>query len=237
MGTLHEVHQLKPTVISEAAIVRVKKEKQSAFLKKYKTAKSENNLEWGLFSNTMAIISADGKVERYSMYSANRIIDLKVPGVYISIQSGSKYGFNSDFDEFIGELAPYLENALFFVIWDFVIRRYEIENGALTFQLRKDFEKWDYDFEKYLDSNYPDSPQVRADFYVDRITEMQLFIDELIKDDDDPGIMQEVEDYEDLLQKLDAHKNHIPNKQVKAINDWLNDRLIFQRAWEDENYD
>ncbi|NOQ74224.1 MAG: hypothetical protein GQ574_19605 [Crocinitomix sp.] len=171
MGTLHIVYQLKPKVISKAAILCVRKEMQSAFLEKFRPNKSKDKNEWGIFSNTAGIISNDGKVERYSMYSTDRIIDFKVSGVYISIQSGSKYGFGEDFVTLIENFSPYLENTLFFVTWDYIIRRFEIKDGEFSFQLTKDFDQWDYSSDEYVDSNYIQSPQIIADFYVDRIIE------------------------------------------------------------------
>jgi hypothetical protein len=236
MGTLHEIYQLKPRVITQSAILIIKKDMETSFLEKFPPNKSEEVNEWGIFSNTFVKKSNDGKVERHAMYACDRIIDFKAPGIYLTIQSGSKYGFNDGFIQGVKSIAPYLENTLFYVIWDRLISRFEIKNGVFSLQEAKNFNDWDYSFDKYLISNYIKFPQFIADFFVDQIVEMKLHYDDMIKEGDDPGILYETEEYEELLNKIRTYKKNISIEKMKNIESWLKEKLILQRIWEDQEY-
>lgn len=222
----YNVYQLKPKVLSEAAILFVKKEMQNVFLKKNATNKSKDSEEWELFLNTFAKVSSNGTVKRYSTYLRDRVIDFKIPGIYISIQSRSKYNLNPDFKTKIKDLAPYLEDTLFFVTSSQVIHRFEIKNGVLNFQETNDYDKWGYDFMGYLVSNYKVHPQTIANFYLDSIIEMKLQFDYLVPHNGDPGEWYIVQEFEDLLNKIEQYQKYVPFEDFKRAKNWLTQRII-----------
>lgn len=223
MGITNDLYQLKPGIINSGTILRVRKNKEAAFLKKYTIVNQGNNTNaQGIFSNTFIINSEDGKIERISLFATDRIIDFNEPGIYISLQSGSKSGFGSDFNDFFSTMATYLEDALFYILWDDIISRYEIINGTLNFRSTRDFTRWNCLFEEYVVDNYADSKQLLADFYVEKANEMILRHDEIISEGEDPKERHyDVEDYQELLQQLLNYKSHIAPEKLKQLNDWL----------------
>lgn len=222
MGTLHEVYQLKPKVINCGAILRVRREKETAFLEKYTDPQIDyTNDGHGIFSNTFVINAPDGKVRRYALYATERIIDFKEPGIYISIQDSSKNGFGSDFDVLINEMAAYLEDSLFYVIWDFIIDRYEITNGTLYHKNTRDFSVWNYNFGKYLKANYTDAEPIIGDYYADQTYEMLVRHNEMIEDGENPKDLYDVDEYEELLDSLSNYKNTITIEEFNVLKDWL----------------
>ncbi len=235
MGTLNEVYQLKPRALSASAILKIKKNCEDSFLKSFKL---ENTLteEKGIFSDTFLYVSKDGKVERLAIYSPERTIDFKEPGIYLSIQSDGKWGFNDAFIEGIESAATFLEDSLFFVIYDKQMSRFEIENGKLHLEVTHNFDTWEYAFDNYLVSNYGESPQMIADYYTDKVIELKLFLEELVANDDDPGTYFELEEYEDLLSTILSFGEYIPGEELKSIQDWLKEKIVFQKDWEDQHY-
>lgn len=227
MGITNDLYQLKPRIINSGTILRVRKTKEAAFLKKYTIVNQGNDTHvQGIFSNTFIINSEDGKIERFSLFATDRIIDFKEPGIYISLQSGSKYGFGSDFNEFFTTMATYLEDALFYVLWDDIISRYEIIKGVLNFRSTRDFTRWNCLFEEYIVDNYADSKQLLADFYVEKANEMILRHNEIIQEGDDPKERHyEVEDYQELVQQLLNYKSYITPEKFKQLTDWLNAQI------------
>lgn len=234
MGTLHEVYQLKPKALSSSAILKVRKNCEDAFLKRFKLSNTIE--EKGIFSDTFMSISDDGKVQRLAIYSPERKIDFKEPGIYLSIQSDGKWGFNSDFEKGIERAAPFLEDSLFFIVYDTQVTRYEIVCGKLNIDVRNDLDKWDYSFDKYILSNYTDSPQIIADYYIDKAAELKVFLEDMIANDSDPGDYYEVEEYEDLLDIIARFSEYIPEKEYLSIKDWFKEKIAFQKAWEDQHY-
>lgn len=235
MGTLNEVYQLKPIVLSASAILKIKKDCEDSFLKNF-NLKNKNTIENGIFSDTFLYLSDDGKIKRLAIYSPNRIIDFEEPGIYLSIQSDGKWGFNDAFVRGIESTAPFLEDSLFFVIYDERISRFEVLDGVLYLEVTNDFDKWDYAFDKYVLSNYKDSPQVIADYYTDQVTELKLFLEDMVANDSDPGTYYELEEYEDLLSKIVGYSEYIPTEELKTMTDWLNEKIAFQKNWEDQYY-
>lgn len=235
MGTLNEVHQLKPVALSTSAILKVRKNCEDPFLKSFNLEHTVAEAQ-GIFSDTFLYISAKGKVERLAIYSPERIIDFKESGIYLSIQSDGKWGFNDAFDNGIESAAPYLENALFFVIYDTRISRYEILDGKLHLDVTNNFDQWDYAFDQYVLSNYGDEPQVIADYFVDQVIELQLFLEDMVAHDNDPGDYYELEEYEDLLSKIERFSAYIPAGELENIQAWLNERIAFQKSWDDQHY-
>lgn len=182
MGTLHEVYQLKPKVLHCGTILRVRKDKETAFLEKYTDPQIDyTNNGHEIFTNTFVINAPDGKVRRYALYAAERVIDFKESGIYIAILDSSKKGFGSDFDALICTMAPYLEDALFYVIWDFIISRYEITNGKLYFKNTRNFSDWNYDFGAYVKANYTDSEPIIGDYFADQTYDMVLLHNEMLE--------------------------------------------------------
>jgi len=225
MGTLHEVYQLKPKVIIFGVILRVKKDQENLFSEKYNIDKNLHNERQGIFSNTGVTNSTDGKIARYAMHANEKTIDFEEPGLYVSIQAGSKYGFEKDFNEFLNEMSPYLEDALFYVFWDIIIYRYEIINGKLYFESTENFANWNYSFEEYLLANYSSFQQIITDFYVEETDEMILRHNTRIKYDDDPKEFYEIEEYEELLVKINYYKEHISIKRFTELEDWLKTQI------------
>jgi hypothetical protein len=225
MGTLHKVYQLKPKVIISGAILRIKKDQENLFSEKYNVDKNLYNKRQGIFSNTGVTNSTDGKIERYAIYANEKIIDFEKSGLYISIQDGSKYGFEKDFNEFLSEMSPYLEDALFYVFWDTIIYRYEIINGKLYFESTENFANWNYSFEEYILANYFSSQQIIADFYIEETDEMILRYTERIKYDDDPKEFYEVEEYEDMLTKINHYKEYISIERFTELEYWLKTQI------------
>ncbi|UKB83357.1 hypothetical protein LF887_20450 [Chryseobacterium sp. MEBOG06] len=221
MGTLHEVYQLQPKVLTCGAILRVRKDQETLFLEKYAINRDLYNEGQGIFSNTFVTHSDNGKVRRYALYAKEKIIDFEEPGVYISIQDGSKNGFGRDFDELIHEMSPYLEDTLFYVIWDFIINRYEIKNGKLHFKSTENFSSWNYNFEDYLLANYTSSTQLIADFYVEKANELILLHNRLKEYGNNPNELYEIEEYEELLANINNHKKYISIGRFTELENWL----------------
>lgn len=228
MGTLHEIYQIKPKVISTAAVLPVKNELEVSFLKTY----LKQNEHWGIFSNTFVFESKDGKVPRIALYCAERYVQFPNPGFYILIQSGSKYGFETAFEENLKKIAAFLEDSLFYVIWDFLLAKYEIVNGVLFIHHEKNFNESN-DFETYLHDHYPD--EILAKYYLDCVIEMQLFYNEMLENENEPGNVYEVEDYEKKLQKLVQYKEWIDVQEYKEMYQWLETRISFQIQWANEH--
>lgn len=221
MGELHGVKLLKPKIILGGAILKIKKEKEENFLKKYSNEFTHTG-EWGIFDNTFVVISNDGNVERCAMYYEYKVIDFKTPGIYIQIQGQSKSGPSRyDYVDFMSNLSPYLEDALFCVHYYDSIDQYEIKNGVLHFQNKGIF---DY-FEDYLLLNYTSSPEIIAGYYVEEINEMKLGHEEMIKMDEDPKEMYDYEDYEELLDKFNNYKDFLPSSESEDAVFWLKEKL------------
>ncbi len=225
MGTLHEVYQVKPRVINAGAILRVRKDKEQLFSEKYIDGQPDNTEGHGIFSNTFVTKSNDGEIWRYAMYATERIIDFGEPGIYVCIQDGSKHGFGSDFDEFLHNMSPLIEDALFYVIWDSIISRYEITNGKLYFKSSLDFSLWNYNFEEYLIANYTDDRQIIADSHADTVNEMILSHNEKIEHGENPNDVYDPEDYEELLSKINDSKRNIPALEFQKLEDWLREQI------------
>lgn len=225
MGTLHEVYQLKPKVIISAVILHVRKCQENLFSEKYNFNKNLYNKRQGIFSNTGVTSSTDGKIERYAMHANEKTIDFEESGLYVSIQGGSKYGFENDFNEFLNTMSAYLEDALFYVFWDTIMYRYEIKSGKLYFESTENFPNWNYSFEKYILANYSSSQQIIADFYVEETDGMILHHIERIKYNDDPKEFYEVEEYEELLTKINHYKEYISIEKFKELKYWLKTQI------------
>lgn len=235
MGTLNEVYQLRPIVLCASAILKIKKDSEDSFLKSLNLINPFPK-EKGIFSDTFLYVSDDGKVNRLAIYSPERIIDFKEPGIYLSIQSDGKWGFNDEFINGIESAAPFLEDTLFFIIYDKQISRFEILNGKLHLEVTHDFYKWDYAFDKYIISNYNDFPQMIANYYIDVVIELKLFLEDLAANGEDPGIYYESEEYEDLLVKISRFSEFISTEELQNITNWLKEKIAFQKKWEDEYY-
>ncbi|AWH86019.1 hypothetical protein HYN59_13270 [Flavobacterium album] len=226
MGTLHEVYQLKPRVLNSGSILKVSKEKANSFLEKYPASKNVYNEARGFSQDTFIINSTDGKIERFAMYTTERIIDCGEPGIYLSVQDGSKHGF-INFEKFLEELTPYLDDALFYVIWDHIISRYEIKKGKFLFETKTNYADWGYDFEEYLFANYAYSGQLIADYYIEKCNEMMLHHLEIINDGDDlKERYYEEEEYENLLQRLHDYKKFISQEKLGELEEWLRLQLV-----------
>lgn len=137
------------------------------------------------------------------------------------ILDSSKHGFDNDFNAFLNDIAPYLEDNLFYVTWDNRINRYEITAGTLSFKRTTDFDRWKYDFGEYLIQNYTTSKQIIANFYADQTYEMILRHKEMIDEGENPKELYDMEDYEELLHKISNYKNDMVASEFKALEDWL----------------
>lgn len=203
------------------AILKVSKDREDLFLEKYPASKDICNEARGFSSDTFITNSTDGKIERIAMYATERKIDFGESGIYISVQDGSKHGF-INFENFLEELAPYLHDTLFYVIWDHIISRYEIKDEKLFFETKKNFAEWDYDFEEYILANYASYKQLIAEFYIEKVTEMMLHHVEIINDGEDPKErFYEEEHYENLLLKLRDYKEYISQEKFRELEEWL----------------
>lgn len=222
MGTLHEVYQLQPKVITDGAILPLKKNARDFFLKNY----PKKNDSWWLFSNTFAIDSPDGKVQRIAMYSGDRVIDFCEPSIYIAIQSGSKYGFCDTFEQHLKRLSPLLEDALFYVIWDNLMTKFEIRDDALTIHKAKNFNHWNYNFIEYLKDAYKQYPQILAQYYVDEIIELQIFYEDLLTHNDNVHDCFDEEDCEAYLSKIKYAKKYLFSEKTIELENWLKKKLV-----------
>lgn len=217
MGDLHGVKQLKPRIILGGAILKIKKEKEETFLEKYPVGVTSLG-ELGIFDHTFMTISDDGIVERYAMYYEDKVIDFKTPGIYVQVRGQSKHGPNRyDYVDFMSNLSPYLEDVLFYVHYCDDIDQYEIKDGVLYF---KDKGKFD-EFDDYLILDHASSPEIIADFYIEKINELLLFHNELIENGENPNAYYDQEDYEDLLNKINNYKDYISIEKFKELEDWL----------------
>lgn len=214
MGDLHGVTQLKPRIILGGAILKIKKEKEEAFLEKYPVGVTSLG-EMGIFDHTFMTISNDGIVERYAMYYDQKVIDFKTPGIYVQVRGQSKHGPNRyNYVDFMSNLSAYLEDALFCVDYCDNIDKYEIKDGVLYFKDKGEFDE----FDDYLILDYASSPEIIADFYIERINELILFSNDLIENENLNDYYDQ-EDYEDLLNKIRNYKDYI--EKFKELEDWL----------------
>lgn len=222
MGTLHSVYQLKPTVINYGAVLRVRKDKEMLFSEKYGVAKTFTiGNELKIFENTFVTNAPDGKVSILRLYINDKITDFKEPGIYVHLQSGSKHGFESDFNAFLNTMASYLEDAIFYVIPEDIIYRYAITDGILSLKGPVNFDRWEYDFGAYLEENYADSKQLLAGFYIEQVEDLKLYHIQMIKSGDKPNEFFDRDEYETLLDSLSNYSSIIVPEEFKALEDWL----------------
>lgn len=230
MGTLNEIHQLKPRVSSNGAILKVKDEFKAVF---------EHNLELNISSSNDMVIeySANGKVVKSGMYQTDTLVDFDRSGYYILIRSGSKW-FDTRFDDWIIAAAPLLEDALFFRAYDTNARleRYEIKNGILDFRSTNEPVLEHAHFDTYVLENYQSEPQLIADYYIDEIADIKLKKEEMIREGENPDEWYDKEDLEEYLEKLEPHRNAISSREGKEILAWL-EALIASDHWNDIEYD
>lgn len=221
MGDLHGVTQLKPRIILGGAILKIKKEKEEKFLEKYPIGVTSLG-ELGIFDHTFMTISDDGIVERYAMYHDHKVIDFKTPGIYVQVRGQSKHGPNRyDYVDFMSNLSAYLEDVLFCVHYCDDIDQYEIKNGVLYFKDKGKF----YEFDDYLIVDYASSPEIIADFYIERINELILFNNDLIENGEHLNDYYDQEDYEDLLNKIRKYNDYISIEKFKELEDWLKTQI------------
>ncbi|SDJ57204.1 hypothetical protein [Chryseobacterium jejuense] len=223
MGNLHHVYQLKPKIIYGGAILQVRKDKEIIFSGKFTVineVQDINNILY-IFENTFIINSQDGKVIKFEWYENDRIIDFGKAGIYISIQGSTKYGFDRDFNDFLSDISPYLEDTLFYVTRDETISRYEIINGTLHYRSTHDFGRWNYFIEEYVVANYSSSKQLIADLHVEETNEMIVRHKERTEYEENPNEYYDPEDYEDLLNKINNYKEYISVEKFTKLEDWL----------------
>ncbi|MFZ4930385.1 hypothetical protein [Chryseobacterium sp. Mn2064] len=228
MGNIYHVYQLKPKVVYTGAFLRVRKDKEIIFSEKYPLINQvhQKTSVLGIFENTFIMNSHDGKVRKDEYVGKDTIIDFEKPGIYVSIHSGSKYGFGRDFNEFLSIMSLYLEDALFYVTQDATISRYEIINGELHYNSNNDFGRWNYFIEEYVADTYSSSKQLVAELYVEETYEMIRRYDRHIEDGEDPeDFFYEAEDYKDLLNKITNYKSHIETEEFKKLEDWLKTQM------------
>ncbi len=236
MGTLRGVYQLKPQAIYGAAFLRIRSDQEEAFTEKYllEEIKKQDGYYY-LFENVVAQVSEYGKVLKFGMYQEDRIIDLKKPGIYLLLQSKNKRGFDSDFNELLSEWAPYLEDQLFYVLFDTAdkwIARYEIKNGELHFRQTDEMEQWDYDFSVYLEANYASDKQLLADFFTDKMMDLKTEAEEMLKFEDNLDDYYELEEYEEFLEKLERYTATNQNEYAPEMIAWLKDKITNYKPFE-----
>jgi len=238
MGALRGVYQLKPQAIYGAAFLRIRDDQEQAFTEKYllEEFKKQDGFYY-LFENVVAQLSEDGKVLKFGMYQADRIIDLKKPGVYLLLQSMNKYGYDSDFNELLIEWAPYLEDQLFYVLFDTAdewIARFEIKKGELHFRQTKEMAQWNYDFSVYLAVNYASEKQLLADFFTDKTMDLKTEAEEMLKVEDNLDDYYEREEYEEFLEKLERYTAINQNEYAPEMIAWLKEKIANYTPFEDK---
>jgi hypothetical protein len=124
MGTLHEVYQIKPRVLNGGALLKIQlseakdaMEMNEAFVQNYFVDLPLANI---VFQR------ADPHLKVFGMYQEDRIIENPDPGYYLLVQSGSKYGFNQEFEDFFTKYAKDLQDAFFYIGYGDWIYSYEI---------------------------------------------------------------------------------------------------------------
>lgn len=235
MGTLNEVYQLKPFVLSASAVLKVKKESEDAFQQAFDLKEIGSEVT-GLFSDTFVSKSDNGTVERMAIYAAERFLQVEEAGIYLSIQSDGKWGFGDAFINGFERAAPFLEDALFFVIYDIRISRFTIENGKLSVEETANFDQWEYKFDQYVRSNYSDFPALIADYFMDEVVELKIHLEELAAEGGDPRNFYEWEEYAELHDKLMMYRDYISPDTFEPTTKWLSEQIVLQKAWEDEHY-
>lgn len=232
MGTLHEVRQLKPRSISGGAFLRVKPEKSTAFVNQFDTY-VRTHFSVPLFSSNMDLqISEDGKVLKHGMNQTDRMIDLGTPGTYVLIQSGSKYGFENEFTTCLNHFSEYFEDNLFYVLYDSVINRFEIKNGALIHSERNDFVNWNYEFDGYVEATYADQEALVTDYFTDKMCSLKVIGDEMMERDCDLDEYYECEEYKEFLEKLERYTETNQNENASAMIAWLKDKIANYKPFE-----
>jgi len=236
MGALRGVYQLKPQAIEGAAFLRIRSDQEEAFTEKYllEEFKKQDGFYY-LFENVVAQSSENGKLLKFGMIQEDRIIDLKKPGIYLLLQSMNKRGFDFDFNEMLNEWAPYLEDQLFYVLFDTGdkwIARFEITNGKLHFRETDEMAKWNYDFSVYLEANYASDKQLLADFFTDKMLDLKTQLDDMILHDNDPDEYYELEEYEEFLEKLEQYTATNQNEYAPEMIAWLKDKITNYKPFE-----
>lgn len=125
MGTLHEVYQIKPRVLNGGALLKVQLSERSnqieieeQFIKDYFEELPLSNL---VFQR------ANPHLKVFGIYQEDRMIENPDSGDYFLVQSGSKYGFGQDFEDFLSKYAKDLQDAFFYVGYGDWIYSYEIK--------------------------------------------------------------------------------------------------------------
>lgn len=225
MGTLNLVQQLKPHVSSHGAILKVKDECAEVFA---------NNKELNIAgSNTISsVFSADGTVGKSGMYQADTSVDFGKSGWYILISSGSKW-FDDRFENWIKMVAPYLEDALFFLTNDSheFVNRYEIKNGVLKHELTEENILKQYHFDRYVLEKFQSEPQLIADYFTDEVAEIKA----LMEEDADMYQYWDEEEFGEYLEKLEPWIQYCSTEKGKEMMDWLKEKIANYKPFKNES--
>lgn len=238
MGALRGVYQLKPQAVYEAAFLRVRSDLEQGFSENYllEACKKEDG-HYYLFENVVAQVSKNGRVLKFGMIQADRILERKDPGIYLLIQSMNKRGLNSDFREWLRECAHYLDDQLFYVLFDTAdeyLARYEIKNGELHFRETYEMQIWKYDFGVYIEANYASDKQLLADFFTDKMMNLKTEIDDMLCYGSDPDDYYEREEYEEFLEKLERYTTGNPTKNAPEMIHWLKGKIANYESKENQ---
>ena len=236
MGTLNEVYQLKPLPVYGAAFLRVKTKHEKPFSEKYLSEKPKTYAgHLAIMENVVGEISSDGKVLKFGQYQEDRIIDLQKPGIYLHIQSMNKHGFGDDFEELIREYAPYLEDQLFFVVWDDYIQHFDIQSGKLNYKYSRDMSEYDFKFENYILAHYPAEPQFYIGYMTDFLADLKVEADYMLQTGGDLDDYYEPEEYQEYLEKMQRFPEMEQTEEEVELIDWLKEKIANYKPFKNES--
>jgi hypothetical protein len=224
MGELHEIWHIKPIVLYGEAFIKIIDSTLEEFRKFY-THQITTRFSSEVFPHNTVLQTSNGKLKLSGRYQINRSVNGKKGSLYLCVQSGNKYGFEQNFSDFLAESSRYCEDSVFFVIYTDSIRKYEIKNGTLHVRYITTYREWDYDFIRFMESEYKHDTTLLKDLYVEKVTYLRLLYDDSITGNDDPGIYLDRGDYSEHLSLIEKAEAIGPDDETESLKAWLLERI------------
>ena len=217
MGTLHNVTQLHPFVLSgDGAFLPIlpgAEDRVHALLQR--NASRGNRLS----RVPAAIQDIDGQLDIFGMNTTRRKHEVDAHGKFLHIQPGGKHGYGSDLSELVELASGYLDDFWFFVLWNYQYAdEYSKTNGTFSASIAQKLPTNDYN--QYI-ANRLSGQTVTAYRY---LVECGLWAKRAYEADAMEYGEQEaaiyIEDFPDAVETLNESLILLPNgpEAVAAIN-------------------
>ena len=131
MGTLHNVTQLRPFVLSgDGAFLPISTDKVDECTTLFN---QQMEKQTGLSRVPATIQDVNGQLSICGMNTTNREHEVDASGKFLHVEPGGKHGYGSELVELIEEVANYLGDFWFFVLWGYrYADEFKKSNGQLT---------------------------------------------------------------------------------------------------------